>query len=305
MAAGLSRFVADADAYAIFHRFGFHLLRRHYYLPIPEASDLGNGYWERTSELVGVDMNEAFALDLLGRVFLTYMDEFRAKFPLHGDSGENGFYLINGNYMAIDAHVYYSLIRHLRPRRVVEIGSGFSTMIAGAACLQNQKDSGTAPRLTAIEPHPPPALKAGLGGLSELIQQKVQNVPLDVFTSLEANDILFIDSSHVLREGGDVQFEFGEILPRLAPGVMVHVHDVSLPQPYPRVYFEERRFYWNEQYLLQAFLAFNNRFEVVWPGNFMLLRHRLRVLQVFPEYEAMRLAFPSSEPASFWMRVRP
>lgn len=302
MAAAITRLLPDDQAYQIFYARGFHLLRQHYYLPIPDVRDVRDGFWERESELVGVDINEFGALDVLENVVAAHADEFRAQFPLD-KAGANGFYLLNGNFMAVDAHVYYALIRHFRPTRVIEIGSGFSTMLAGAACLANQRHYGVAPQLVAIEPFPSSVLKAGLGGLSELVQAKVQDVPLELFTSLRAGDIVFIDSSHVLREGGDVQFEFCEILPRLAPGVLVHVHDISLPRPYPRVYFE-RRLYWNEQYLLQAFLTFNTHFEVIWPGNYMLLRHHERLTEVLPEYHAMRAAFPSSEPASFWLRVR-
>jgi hypothetical protein len=135
------------------------------------------------------------------------------------------------------------------------------------------------------------------------VAKKVQDVPLDVFTSLEAGDILFIDSTHALRSGSDVQYEFLEILPRLAPGVLVHVHDVSLPLPYPKVYYDTQT-YWNEQYLLQAFLAYNSRFEVVWAGNYMLLNHRDAMLETFPEFKLMREKWTSSEPSAFWIRSK-
>jgi hypothetical protein len=303
-ATGLNRLIPDEDAYQIFYRKGFHLLRRHFYLPIPDAGDLGEEFWAQESEMIGVEMNDAGALELLNRIPV-YMAEFRERFPLHGSIEDAGFYLINGSFMAIDAHLYYSLIRHFRPRRVVEIGSGFSTLLAGVACMQNwHDDGGSPPRLTAIEPYPSNFLKEGFPSLSELIEKKVQDVDLDVFTSLEANDILFIDSTHALRTGGDVQLEFCEILPRLAPGVFVHIHDISLPRAYPRVYFDNH-LYWNEQYVLQTFLAFNHRFEIIWPGNYMILRYPERVREFFPEYNVMRDFYPSSEPTSFWMRVRP
>lgn len=302
-AAGMNRLLPDEDSYQIFYRQGFHLLRRHYYLPIPDAGDLGEDFWKRESEMIGVEMNDAGALELLSRI-PAYMAEFRERFALTGTVETARFYLLNGSFMAIDAHMYYSLIRHFKPRRIVEIGSGFSTLLAGAACVQNGDNDGFAPHLTAIEPYPARHLKDGFPGLSELIEKKVQDVDLGVFSSLEANDILFIDSTHALRAGGDVQLEFCEILPRLAPGVLVHVHDISLPRAYPRVYFDQH-LYWNEQYLLQAFLAYNQRFEVVWPGNYMLLRYPERVCEFFCEYHAMRAAYPSSEPTSFWMQVRP
>jgi hypothetical protein len=158
--------------------------------------------------------------------------------------------------------------------------------------------------LISIDPFPNKILKKGFPGLSKLIADKVQNVDLKLFASLAAGDILFIDSSHVMRSGGDVQLEYCEILPRMAPGVLVHIHDISLPKPYPRVYFENR-LYFNEQYLLQAFLCFNSRFEVIWPGNYMMLKYPKEICNVFPEYHEMRKSFPMSEPSSFWMRARP
>lgn len=131
-----------------------------------------------------------------------------------------------------------------------------------------------------------------------LIDKKVQEINLEVFTSLQADDILFIDSSHVLKEGNDFQYDYTEILPRLVPGVLVHIHDVSLPRRYPRVYYETQ-LYWNEQYLLQAFLAFNQRFEVLWPGNYIMLEYREMVYGMFPEFYLMRKYYPQSEPTSF------
>ena len=299
---GIQRHKLDDAAYKVFAESGFHLLKKHFYLPISEEDEVSR-FCESRSELVGVDMNDRSALALLESVFPLYMEEFRRSFPLHPADGAKGFYLINGSFMAVDAQVYYSFIRHFRPQRIVEVGAGNSTLVAAAAAQRNLEDCGRAPDLTAIDPYPTPVLKQGVVGLSRLIEEKIQNVSMGTFTSLEAGDILFIDSSHVLREGGDVQLEYCEILPRLASGVLVHIHDISLPKAYPWVYFEQR-LYWNEQSLLQAFLAFNSRFEVVWPGNYMLLKYSEKVCAVFPEYHAMRAAFPLSEPSSFWIRVK-
>jgi hypothetical protein len=293
-------------AHDIFYQQGFHLLRRHFYLPIPEEADLDYAFAAGNSELPGLDMNDRLALDLMERVFASYMDEFRTEFPLYAPAtgDKRRFYLINGSYMAIDAHVYFALIRHYQPKRIVEIGSGNSTLLALAACLKNAQEDGRIAEITTIDPYPGDIIRARLPGLSRLIEAKIQDVGLSLFTGLEAGDILFIDSSHVLRTGGDVQMEYLEILPRLAPGVLVHIHDVSLPKPYPRVYFEQQLF-WNEQYLLQAFLAFNNQFEILWPGNYMMQKYPDRVCAVFPEFQVMRQHYPQSEPSAFWMRVRP
>jgi hypothetical protein len=101
-----------------------------------------------------------------------------------------------------------------------------------------------------------------------------------------------------------VWWEYCEILPRLAPGVLVHIHDISLPKPYPDVYLKQHR-YWNEQYLLQAFLTFNPKFEVIWAGNYMMIQQPERLREQFlPEYDHMRAKFPQSEPSAFWMRVK-
>ncbi len=290
-------------AHDLFYRHGFHLLRKHYYLPLPDEADLASPCGSTASQLIGLDMNEAVGLDLLEQVLPAYVEEFRAHFPLQPTGNPRDFYLINGGYMAVDAHVYYGLIRHLKPGRIIEIGSGFSTLLAGQACLKNQEETGRAVQLIALEPYPWDILREGIPGLSQLIPVKVQDADLALFTGLQAGDFLFIDSSHALRTGGDVQMEYLEILPRLSPGVLVHVHDISLPKPYPRVYFENQ-LYWNEQYLLQAFLAFNKRFEVLWPGNYLMERYPERMRAVFPEFDVMRQHYPLSEPSAFWMRVR-
>lgn len=284
-------------------RHGVYLLRKNYYLPIPDESEMDRSFWNKSSELVGLDMNEQVALDILENVFPRYVDEFRGCFPIYQTGDRKQFWLLNGSYMAIDAHVYYAFIRHHKPKRITEIGAGNSTLLAAAAGMQNLSETGRAPWLIAIEPFPGPVLREGFPGLSQLVESRVQDVSMDLFKSLESGDILFIDSSHVLRAGGDVQIEYLEILPRLAPGVLVHVHDISLPKPYPRVYFENQ-LYWNEQYLLQAFLAFNSRFEAIWPGNYMMIKYPEKLLSLFPEFQIMRKSFPLSEPSAFWMRVR-
>ena len=289
-------------ASASLERRGFHLLPHHYTVPIPDRSDCDDAFWRTSSDLVGLDMNERSALKMLKQVISPYLDEFRDRFPIFKSNERPGFFLINGNYMAVDAHVYYAFVRHFKPKRVVEIGSGNSTLVAAAAVRANLEE-GRRTELVAIEPFPGPGLQSGIEGLSRLIPSKVQEVPMDLFTALEENDILFIDSSHVLRSGNDVQHEYLEILPRLAPGVLIHIHDISLPRPYPKVYFDTR-LYWNEQYLLQAFLAFNSRFEVIWPGNFLMERHQDLMYEVFPEFETMRQHYPDSEPTAFWLRVR-
>ena len=130
---------------------------------------------------------------------------------------------------------------------------------------------------------------------------KVQNASLDQFTSLCSRDILFIDSSHVCAIGSDVTFEILEILPRLNPGVVIHVHDVFLPRNHPKAWVKELHRFWNEQYLLQAFLCNNRDFEVIWAGSWLHMMHSEKLASAFPSYDPRR-----NWPASFWIsRVVP
>jgi Methyltransferase domain len=289
-------------AHGLFYRRGFHLLRRHFYSAVPEAEDIPDGYWDQQSELAGVDLNEAAGLRLLSDVFPRSNAEFREMFPVERprDWQPGQFYLLNGTFMAVDAQVYFAPIRHLRPRRIIEIGAGNSTLVALAAASANAAEAGVTTQLTVIDPFPWEVFRGAFPGLT-LVEQRLQHLDRQIFDQLGEGDILFIDSSHVLRAGNDVEFEYLEILPRLRSGVCVHIHDISLPRRYPKVYFDGQN-YWNEQQLLQAFLAFNAGFEVVWPASAMLIRHPAKVFETFPELAEMQRAFPASEPTSFWIR---
>jgi hypothetical protein len=290
------------EMHDVFYGHGFHLLRKHFYLPIPDDTDNLEDFWRRPSQLAGIDTNDNVALNLMNDILPPYLAEFRERFPINGPVDPAGFYLINGGYMAVDAHVYYGLIRHFKPRRIIEVGNGNSTLLAIAACAKNRGE-GADTHLISIDPYPWGLFSQPGSGLNEMIVKPIQEVPLSVFEKLEAGDIFFIDSSHVIRSGNDVHYEYLEILPRLKPGVLVHVHDISLPKPYPKVYYDNH-LYWNEQYLLQAFLAFNSAYEVVWPGNYMMETYPENMLERFPEIKIMRASYPSSEPTAFWMRVK-
>lgn len=296
----MSKVFPQNEAHDLFYRYGYHLLRKHYYLPFPEAGDEAYHY---DSELVGINIDTETAFNLIENELKDYNQEFKA-FPIHTSTSESPFYLINGSYMAIDGNLYYSLIRHHRPNKIIEIGSGFSTTLAAQAIRKNkQENPAQETELICVEPYPRPSLKKDLPEITQLIEEKVQAVDMALFESLQAGDILFIDSTHVLRPYGDVWREYCEILPRLAQGVLVHIHDISLPKPYPDVYIKNY-LYWNEQYLLQAFLTFNDKFEIIWAGNYMMTENPERMRQSFiPEYDEMRAKFPQSEPSAFWMRV--
>jgi hypothetical protein len=190
------------------------------------------------------------------------------------------------------------MIRYFKPKKIIEIGSGFSTYISARAALMNKEKDVVNTELIAVEPFPNDTLKRGFPGLSALIQKPLEQVDLDLFLSLEANDILFIDSTHVLKIGGDVKYLYLEILPRLRNGVIVHSHDIFLPREYPKSWVIDNHWFWTEQYLLQAFLAFNSAFEILWASQYMSRKYPNESSFVFPSYRKDSLLGPGS----FWIK---
>ena len=274
--------VWQTDAYKrLFHRAeqqGVHLTPNHFYSPIPDTARLREKGLEPKTSMAGIDWHVERQLDLLVNKFPGFADEYNAL-PVNSspDLPAHAFHFHNGMYDFVDALVLYCMVRHLKPNQVLEIGSGYSTRISAQAALKNGNT-----QLTAIEPYPDSILQAGLPGLTSLIVQKIEQVDLSQFESLRENDILFIDTSHVVKTGGDVNYLFLEVLPRLAHGVVVHVHDVFLPQDYPLWWITERTLFWSEQYLLQAFLAQNTDFQIMFANNYLRLHHLAQLKQTFP-----------------------
>lgn len=281
--------------FPIFQRLGVHVVPNHFYEPVPDTSKLPETVWMNPSQLIGIELNVSAQLELL-RVFTgKYRMEYE-QFRKAATQESTDFFLNNTAFASVDAEILYCMIRHFKPRRIFEIGSGYSTLLAAEAVLMNQKDGSTCD-LVAFEPYPNETLVRGFPGLKELRSVRVQEVPVSEFQQLQANDILFIDSSHVLKIGSDVQYEFLEILPRLNVGVLVHFHDIFLPAEYPREWVIKKRRFWTEQYLLQSFLAFNESFETVWAASFMHLRHSDELARAFRSYNRSNVW-----PGSFWMK---
>jgi hypothetical protein len=170
-------------------------------------------------------------------------------------------------------------------------------------------------QMISIDPHPEHFARDRWSSHVEQIPTAIQNVQLGFFDSLERNDILFIDSSHVVATGSDVLREYLEILPRLRPGVLIHVHDIFLPSDYPRAAVLDNLWFWSEQYLLQAFLSFNSKFEVLWGSSAMHAQCPWILDECFPSWKHSYRRMPRSKrrfvpttdgdhvwPSSFWMR---
>jgi hypothetical protein len=280
-------------------RRNLHILPTHYYSPIPDTSKLNEQIWADCSECPGVTLNIEQAAQWLPELTAPFRDEFD-KFPdLRQESSPQSFFLANDAYSYGDAEILHSMVRHFRPRKIIEVGSGYSTLVIANAVRQSSADRpGAQCAFVAIEPYPPDYLRPLPLGLSQLMGTDLQTVPLDIFASLTAGDILFIDSSHVARTGGDVNRLYLDILPRLAPGVVIHIHDVFIPYEYPSDWIKEARFFWNEQYLLHAFLLFNTVFEVILPTHALFRQHHSQFARCIPSCGRVTTARPSS----LWMR---
>lgn len=271
-------------------RWGYHIRPIQYYEPLPDFRSITTEQIYRRREYAALNFKWEEQLRLLNELAI-YGDELRAFDRL----SPNGFDFQNGYFDGFDAAVYYSLIRHLKPRQIIEIGGGYSTRIAHTALTRN-RTQGSDGNLKCIEPHPEPRLTEASLGI-DLIEKPVQEINVDFFSSLEANDILFIDSTHTVKFGSDVCYEFLDILPKLSPGVWVHVHDIFFPHDYPSEWLLEKRLALNEQYLLEAFLAFNDEFSVQLCNRWICLDH--------PEVAAV--LWPTDRPenscsSSFWMK---
>ena len=232
-----------------------------------------------TRTIAGVDLNEAFQLMLLSEFEKYYCDV-----PYSDERGNGRYFYNNGYYLHSDAIFLYSILRHYKPRRIVEIGAGFSS----AAMLDAADALGlSGVNFVFIEPYPD-RLKSILRTddylRCTLVDNKLENIDLKLFDDLEENDILFVDSSHVCKTGSDVNKIFFEILPRLKKNVLVHFHDIFFPFEYPQSWvLDWNSFGWNENYLLRAFLMYNAAFEIVFFNTYLEHFHQERFKRTMPD----------------------
>jgi len=274
----------------IFMRTGILPVLDHYYQPLINPRKHLTRSLRNDRELPGIDMNTAGQLALLSKFDFT--DEL-VKFPLE-KKGETEFYYKNNSYESGDAEYLYNIIRYFKPKTLIEIGSGYSTLMAKNAIDKNKTDPMYTCRHICIEPYEQPWLeKTGVS----LIREKVENIEKKLFRELEANDILFIDSSHIIRPQGDVLFEYLELLPLLKPGVIIHVHDIFTPKDYPDEWIYSHKL-WNEQYLLEAFLTLNTEFIIIGALNYLAHNHPNELAATCPMFARQ----PGREPGAFWIK---
>jgi predicted O-methyltransferase YrrM len=245
----------------------------HFYSPLPSRTEITEAFARGGfgPPFADVDLNEAQQFARLERFAEWYPEQ---PFPEKATPGWR-YHLDNPSYGHYDAIMLYGMLREARPRRIIEVGSGFSS----AAMLDlNERVLGGNVHLTFIDPDMirlRRLLRQDDHTRVSLIEKRVQEVPLETFASLGENDLLFIDSSHVSKIGSDVNRLYFDVLPVLAPGVLIHIHDVAGNLEYPRDWFEEGRA-WNEQYLLRAFLMNNRDYRIelftAWLWN---IKHQL------------------------------
>jgi Methyltransferase domain len=266
---------------------------RNYYSPVPDLDLLPEDIWERRSALGGVEMGTDSAIDLVESELAPFVAELEV--PADGPKPPGEFFLHNQNYESVDAELLYAILRARKPQRVLELGSGYTTLLIGAACRRNAED-GIETEHVAYDPYP----RAQIFGTSPPPPTRFEpisaiDVSLDAFRELRAGDVLFVDTTHTVKLGSDVNYIVLDVLPVLAPGVIVHFHDVFLPWEYPRPWFETMQYYWAEQYLLQAFLAFNDAFEVFLSAQAVAREYPDRLAAAIPSFA------PGVSPGAIWL----
>ena len=268
---------------------GVFPITNHYYEPLFDTEHLTEKLSkERT--LPGIDLNVDEQLSLL--------DSFKSENELSELKGvkedDLEFAFNNTTFESGDAEYWYNLIRLKKPKRIIEIGSGNSTLLAIKSIQKNKEDDTSYDcEHICIEPYEMPWLeKSGVTVIRELIE----NVDLTIFEQLGENDILFIDSSHIIRPQGDVLVEYLQILPRIKNGVIVHIHDIFTPRDYLKEWIVDEVKFWNEQYLLEAFLTENEKWKIIGALNY--LHH-----DFYEELNSKCIHLdPSREPGSFYIQ---
>jgi hypothetical protein len=287
-----SRKAGEALLRRVARRGGYDLVRSNYYSPIPDVARLPPSLWTSPAAMPGVDLKIDESLSYL-RSIGPYIAEWQP--PDAAPSGGLGYFRRNNWYGELDGEVLYAIVRDRKPARVVEVGAGFSTLVITEALAANA-DEGSGCEHLCFDPNP----TAQVGEAASRVKFAAvggEEIELGVFARLAADDILFIDTTHAVRPAGDVVRLLLEVLPTVAPGVVVHVHDFFRPYEYPLFLFEQG-LYWQEHYLLQAFLAFNSDFEVLVANHALLRAHEDDVRSIVP-----RLS-PGLHGSALWLRRR-
>lgn len=260
---------------------GFHVFPRCFYSPLPVIEEIDFAAMEKPRALPGLDLRVSSALELLARLkpFAAELDAIPYEFSAAPPFCFTPEFL--ASFPDYDAAVLYSVLRELKPKRYVEVGCGYSSIVSSYALQRNQQE-GAPCDVAYADPEPRVPMDKVLP-LGRMIRKRVQDVPLDTFTALQAGDVLFIDTSHVLKIQSDVEQEILRILPSLAPGVWIHFHDVFTPYDYPKEWVAKPlRLSCNEQYAVECLLSGGNRYQIEIPLHYLVRDHTAAVREFYP-----------------------
>ncbi|MFW8601259.1 class I SAM-dependent methyltransferase [Desulfobacterota bacterium M19] len=269
----------------------------HFYSPIPALWEIRENekriFSEYSETIPGINLNVESQLSLLEK-----LGNYYKASPFQNEKKDTiRYYGNNSRFILSDAVVLYTIIRHYKPRKIIEIGSGFSSCVS---LDTNEHFFNNSIKCTFIEPYPDllfSLLKPKDKERVRILPQNLQSLrDLTIFTDLKADDILFLDSSHVTKANSDVNHFFFNILPILQTGVIIHIHDIFYPFEYLKEWLYEGRS-WNETYLLKAFLQYNNAFEIIFFNSFLHLFYADKLAQHMP-------VCTESPGGSFWMRKK-
>lgn len=274
-------------------QIGVFPIRDHYYEPLFNDKHLLSPL-DLDRELPGLEFNSKYQIKFLEE--LTFSKELIELNLTQQAKTDIDFCIQNGEFGSGDADFLYQFIRKVQPKKIIEIGSGNSTKIARLAIENNKLDTGQEAVHICIEPYEQPWLHNLTGIL--LIRSRVEKLKFDWSSELSEGDLLFIDSSHMIRPQGDVLYEYLQIIPKLSKGVYVHIHDIFTPKDYPKSWVIDSVRLWNEQYLLEALLSNTNRYDIVASLNYLKHHHYDQLSKVCPYITKDR------EPGSFYFRVR-
>jgi predicted O-methyltransferase YrrM len=277
-------------------RRGWHFQQRDFYSALNdfEFLEANRDLWHGRPMPAGIEW------DLDGEIaYLRRIAPFAAELatvPVEMPDGPPRYHWRNDFWTGLDAFVQYCLMRDAKPRRVVEIGCGWSSLLLAQALGENEREGAPQAAVDQIEPYPRTELLRALPDHWQLHESILQRAPLSLFEELGDGDVCFYDGSHVAKPGSDVVWFFAEVIPRLKPGVLVHLHDLFWPADYPDEWIFDRGQTWNEQYVLQAFLMYNSDFKPVLCNPALMEYHHEDLAELF----AAVAPIPGS--GSIWMR---
>jgi hypothetical protein len=275
-------------------KIGVFPIINHYYEPLFDTRDLEKRLIGSPRKLPGIN------LDLAGqRKFLTnlaYSKELIAEsWNVKKEKNTLEFFLSNGAFESGDAEFLYQMIRYYKPNTIVEVGSGYSTRIVKLANSKNNLESGSSTRHICVEPYEHAWLDSTEG--IEIVRDKIEDFGFE-WSSLKENDLVFIESSHIIRPHGDVLQIYLGIIPLLPSGVILHIHDIFTPRDYLSEWIIRDKRFWNEQYLVEVMLQNSSRYEIVAALNF--LKHEI--------YDELKIVCPyltpEREPGSIYIRIK-